>query len=219
LTGLSGGAMWENSGPMPFVILGSGAGTNARALLSFAADNPQLVQATAVVSDRPDAPVLDVAKEFGIPAHMIPHREESALLDLLAEGGCHWACLAGYRRIVGEGFLNFFSVGSRGFSRVLNVHPSLLPAYPGLGGYERAYRDGVRLSGVTVHLVDSGLDTGPTVLQESFRRDESDTPEAFEAKGRALERKLYPQALELAARNRIRVRDVHGSRWVSLEVE
>lgn len=211
--------MWEHSGPMPFVIMASGGGTNARALLERARQKPDLLKACALVSDRPGAGALQVAEEFGVPAHVIPHQDEAALLDLFAESGCHWACLAGYRRLVGEGFLRFFSAGARGFARVMNVHPSLLPAYPGLHGYERAFRDGVKLSGVTVHLVDSGLDTGLPILQESFRRDDFDTLETFEAKGRALERLLFPSALELAALNRIKIAMREGVRLVSLEAE
>lgn len=211
--------MWEYNGPMPFVIMASGKGTNALALLERARLKPELLQARALVSDREGAGALKIAEDFGIKSYVIPHREESKLLDLFAELGCHWACLAGYRRIVGEGFLSFFSAGSRGYSRVMNVHPSLLPAYPGLYGYQRAYRDGVKLSGVTVHLVDSGLDTGLPVLQECFRRDELDTAESFEARGRELEQQLFPLALEYAAMNRIRIKERDGSRYVSLEAE
>jgi len=211
--------MWESSEPMPFVILASGGGTNARALLERARAKPELLRACALVSDREGAGALSVAKEFGVPAHVIPHQEEAALLDLFAATGCHWACLAGYRRLVGEGFLNFFSAGARGFARVMNVHPSLLPAYPGLHGYRRAFADGVKLSGVTVHLVDSGLDTGLPILQESFAREEHDTPAEFEARGRALEQSLFPLALEHAAHNRIRIVKRDGARFVSLEAE
>jgi phosphoribosylglycinamide formyltransferase-1 len=209
--------MWESNEPMPFVIMASGAGTNARALLQKAKDLPQYLKAAAVVSDRPDVQVLKVAKEFGVPALVIAHEDEGSLLDLLAEKGCHWACLAGYKRIVGNVFLDFFSAGGSKFARVMNVHPSLLPAYPGLKAYRRAFEDGVKLSGVTIHLVDQGLDTGAAILQESFVREESDSFDDFEKRGRALEQKLFPLALELAAKNRIRKIEKFGSPWVSLE--
>lgn len=204
--------MWENRA-MPFVILVSGAGTNARALMERARQKPDLIEVKALISDREGAGALKIAEEFGVPAHVIPSSEESRLLDLLAETGAHWACLAGYKRLVSQAFLDFFSAGGGGFARVLNVHPSLLPAYPGLRGYERAFKDGVKVSGVTVHLVDSGLDTGLAVLQESFTREEGDTLESFEAKGRAIERRLFPQAMELAAREKIHLK----GRFVSLE--
>lgn len=209
--------MWESKEPMPFVILASGVGTNARALLQKAKEMPELLRPAAVVSDRPQATVLEVAKEFQVPSFVIPHEDESTLLDLLAEKGCHWACLAGYKRIVSQSFLDFFSAGGSKFARVMNVHPSLLPAYPGLHSYKRAFREGVKVSGVTIHLVDSGLDTGLPILQESFSRSDTDSFEDFERKGRALERKLFPMALELAAKNRIRKIEKFGSPWVSLE--
>jgi phosphoribosylglycinamide formyltransferase-1 len=204
---------------MPFVILASGTGTNARALLERARERSDAIEVKALISDREGAGALKVAEEFGVRAAVIPVKEEARLLDFLAETGAHWACLAGYKRLVSEAFLEFFSAGGSGFARVLNVHPSLLPAYPGLGGYERAFRDGVKVSGVTVHLVDNGLDTGLPVLQESFQREEGDTLESFEKKGRALERKLFPRAMELAAAERIRVIEKNGARFVSLEAE
>jgi phosphoribosylglycinamide formyltransferase 1 len=209
--------MWESNEPMPFVILASGAGTNARALLQKAKEMPHLLKAAAVVSDRADVQVLNVAKEFHVPALVIAHEDEGSLLDLLAEKGCHWACLAGYKRIVGSSFLDFFSAGGSKFARVMNVHPSILPAYPGLKAYRRAFDDGVKLSGVTIHLVDQGLDTGMPILQESFERKESDSFEDFEKRGRAIEQKLFPLALELAAKNNIRKIEKFGSPWVSLE--
>jgi phosphoribosylglycinamide formyltransferase-1 len=149
-----------------------------------------------------------------VETFVVSHREEGALLALLKRLQPRWALLAGYKRLVGQGFLDFFA--DSGFHRVLNVHPSLLPAYPGLGGYERAFQDGVKVSGVTVHLVDMGLDTGLCVLQESFEREDDDTLESFTAKGRKLEHKLFPRALDLAAAGRIRLREEGGRRWVSV---
>jgi phosphoribosylglycinamide formyltransferase-1 len=195
---------------MPFVILASGAGTNARALLEHAKKNPGRLEARAVISDRSGAPVLDLAAGLGVETFVVSHREEGMMLALLKRLQPRWALLAGYKRIVPQGFLDFFA--DDGFHRVLNVHPSLLPAYPGLGGYEKAFHDGVRVSGVTVHLVDGGLDTGPCVLQESFERSDDDDLERFCAKGRKIEHKLYPKALDLAAAGKIQLKK--GERWV-----
>ncbi len=195
--------MLANS-PTSFVILASGTGTNARALLQRAKEKPELLAIKALVSDRPNVPALAVANEFGVPAHVIAHGEEKTLLELLKSVKAQWACLAGYKKIVGKNFLEFFA-SPEGFFRVLNVHPSLLPAYPGLNAYVRAFQDNVAKSGVTVHLVDQGVDTGPIVLQESFVREKNDTLESFEAKGRALELRLFPQAMELAAAGKIRI--------------
>jgi phosphoribosylglycinamide formyltransferase-1 len=192
------------------VILASGAGTNARVLLEHAQKHPDRLEAKAVISDRSGAPVLDLAASLGVETFVVSHREEGMLLALLKRLQPRWALLAGYKRLVGQGFLDFFA--DENFHRVLNVHPSLLPAYPGLHGYERAFADGVRLAGVTVHLVDGGLDTGPCVLQECFERDDEDDLASFVAKGQKLEHKIFPRALDLAAAGRIHVRK--GERWV-----
>lgn len=205
--------------PMPFVILASGAGTNAKILIEHAQRNPERLSAKAVISDRAEAPVLRIADELGVPTYIVNHREEGAMLALLRKHNPRWAMLCGYKRLVGKGFLDFFHDPALGFSRILNVHPSLLPAYPGLGGYEKAFKDGVKVSGVTVHLVDAGLDTGLPVVQEAFAREESDTLSSFEAKGRSIEHRIFPQALDLAAAGRIRLKKQPGMKWISLEDE
>lgn len=204
-------------GSLPFIILASGTGTNARALLQAAQQNPSLLRCVGLVTDRAGAPALEIAAEFGVEGAVIPAKEPERLTDFLRQKEPRWACLAGYKRIVPQGFLDFFHDPALGFSRVMNVHPSLLPAYPGLHGYQRAYADGVKVSGVTVHLVDAGLDTGHVILQKAFAREEQDNEESFTAKGRAIELELFPGALKLAAQNKIRLREGPGSRWVSLE--
>jgi phosphoribosylglycinamide formyltransferase-1 len=191
------------SGPLSFVILASGTGTNARALIEHARKNPSRLEVKALISDRPEIPALGMATSLGVPTHIVNHRDEGPLLALLNKYAPRWALLAGYKRIVGPGFLGFFQ--DAGFSRVMNVHPSLLPAYPGLGGYERAFRDGVLASGVTVHLVDSGLDTGAPILQESFARQDGDTLEDFVKRGQKIEHKIYCQALDMAAAGKITI--------------
>jgi phosphoribosylglycinamide formyltransferase 1 len=198
--------------PLPFVVLASGEGTNCVALLEHARLHPEKFKAKAVISDRSGAPVLDKATALGVETYVIGHRDEGPLLALLRKLQPRWAFLAGYKRLVGQGFLDFFA--DEGFSRVLNVHPSLLPAYPGLQGYQRAFKDGVKVSGVTVHFVDSGLDTGLVLLQESFTRDEFDSLESFVGKGREVEHRLFRRALELAAEGSIQ--NKKGERWVSV---
>jgi phosphoribosylglycinamide formyltransferase-1 len=113
--------------------------------------------------------------------------------------------------------LEFFEDKELGFFKVMNVHPSLLPAYPGLHGYERAYNDGVKVSGVTVHLVDAGLDTGKIILQGSFERDDEDSLHDFEEKGRKLEHQLFPKALTLAMSGKLSLSKSGKSSWISLK--
>lgn len=199
--------------PMRFVILASGEGTNSTALIEHALRHPEKLKAVAVISDRSGAPALDKAAGLGVETFVVNAREEGTLLALLKRLQPRWALLAGYKRLVGKGFLDFFA--DQGFSRVMNVHPSLLPAYPGLKGYDRAFADGVKLTGVTVHLVDSGLDTGLPVLQESFFRRESDSLSDFVARGREVEHRLFPRALDLAAEGKIKLKTIAGKSWIS----
>ena len=196
--------------PVPFVILASGEGSNARVLLEHARKNSDRLEARAVISDRSGVPVLEMAARMGCETFVVAHKEESMMLALLKRLEPRWALLAGYKRIVPGSFLDFFA--DETFHRVLNIHPSLLPAYPGLNAYERAYADGVRLSGVTVHFVDTGLDTGPCILQQSFDRKNGDSLESFKEKGRKIEHQLYPKALDLAAAGKLRL--AKGERWV-----
>jgi phosphoribosylglycinamide formyltransferase-1 len=189
------------SGPLSFVILASGTGTNARALIEHARINPARLEVKALISDRAEIPALAMAASLGVPTHIVNHRDEGPMLALLNKYTPRWALLAGYKRLVGPGFLGFFQ--DAGFFRVMNVHPSLLPAYPGLGGYERAFQDGVLKSGVTVHLVDSGLDTGMPILQESFAREAGDTLEDFVKRGQKIEHKIYCRALDMAAAGQV----------------
>lgn len=200
-----------------FVVLASGNGTNARSLFEHARAHPNRFEAAALIADRPAFGALQAAEECGVPAHVVSHKDDAALLDLLRKLEPRWALLAGYKRLVSDAFLEFFRDDAIGVARVLNVHPSLLPAYPGLDGYERAYRDGVKISGVTIHFVDSGLDTGLPVLQAPFVREEGDSLDTFTEKGRALEHMLFKRALDLAQAGKIRVRSGGNGRFASVE--
>lgn len=203
--------------PMQFIILASGTGTNARVLMEYAQEHQEKMKIVGLISDRSEVPVLDIAREFKIPCYVVDHKNESTLVALLQKLKPHWACLAGYKRKVGKGFLDFFWDKELYFSRVMNVHPSLLPAFPGLHGYEQAFKAGVKVSGVTVHLVDAGIDTGKPILQDTFEREESDSLEGFEKKGRKLEYKLFVKAMKLAAERKISLQEKDGSQFVSVE--
>ena len=174
-------------------ILASGEGTNAEAIIGFAGGRGDF-RVEAVLTDVPGAPVVGRCRRLGVPALEVPRAgrgrraHEEAMLAALDGRGIRILCLAGFRRILGPGFLARFPA-------VVNVHPSLLPELPGLGAYGRAWRSGLRRSGVTIHLVDEGVDTGEVVAQAWFPREAGDTPEDFEARGRALERRLWPEAL------------------------
>ena len=149
-----------------------------------------------VASNLVDAPGLARARELGLPAAAIPHREEPSrraheekVVAALREAGADWICLAGYMRRLSPGFVAAFR------ERILNVHPSLLPAFPGLDAQAQALAHGVKVSGCTVHLVDEGLDSGPIVVQRAVPVLDGDTAESLAARILEEEHRAYPEAL------------------------
>lgn len=196
------------SGRVPVGVLASGRGSNLQALIDACAEPDHPARIAVVVSNRPRAQALDRAREAGIPAVVLlkrdhPEREDydRALVERLAAYDIQWVCLAGYMRLVTPVFLGAFP------DRVLNIHPSLLPAFPGLDTHARAIARGVRFSGCTVHLVDEGTDTGPIVDQAVVPVQAGDTPESLAARILVEEHRLYPRCLRWAAEGRLRVAD------------
>jgi len=173
-------------------VLVSGEGTNLQALLD--ADLPVV----AAASDNTKARGLDRAVKAGIEAGAFPaaefesrERRDQELAEWLGERGVELVVLAGYMRLLSEPFLNRFP------ARILNVHPSLLPSFPGAHAVEDALAHGVKVTGATVHFVDEGIDTGPIVLQEAVAVREGDSPESLHERIQAVEHRLLPQAVRL----------------------
>ena len=185
--------------PLKIAIFASGEGTNAEALMDLASREPHLLEVLLLISDRQDALALEKARRRDIPAFFIPQGAEAGVLELLGKFRPEWAFLAGYMRIVKQPILDFFQDSERGYVRMLNIHPSLLPAFPGLKASEQAFHAGVREAGLTVHIVDDKLDNGPIVVQEKFLRQPVDTLEQFIARGRAIENNLYVKAVRIIA--------------------
>jgi phosphoribosylglycinamide formyltransferase-1 len=188
-------------------VLASGRGSNLQAILdaTLARDYPARV--AVVLSDRAGATALDRARAAGVKAvHVDPraHGDRStfdrAVSSVLAEHGVELVCLAGYMRLLGAEFVAAW----RG--RILNVHPALLPAFPGLDAQRRALEHGVKLAGATVHFVDEGTDTGPIVLQAGVPVFDDDTDETLSARILAEEHRLYPEAIRLFADGRLVVK-------------
>ncbi len=183
-------------------IMASGDGTNAEAIMRWCHKFPHLAQVVAVLSDHSDAYVLTRAKHHDVPGLCMPYpklkaereRHEEKMSQALIELGAEWVFLAGYMRILGAPFLKFWKEGK--FYRVVNIHPSLLPAFKGANAYRDAYDAGVKQSGVTLHLVTEALDHGPIILQKSFPRFDSDEFYTFKARGRSLEGPLWHEFLE-----------------------
>jgi phosphoribosylglycinamide formyltransferase-1 len=178
-------------------VLISGRGSNLQALIDAARADRLGGEIAVVFSNVARAPGLQRAQAAGIPTAVRDHRGrqrddyDRELAGILADHGVELVCLAGYMRLLSPGFIRTFA------GRILNVHPSLLPAFPGLEAQRRAWEHGVKLSGATVHLVDEGLDSGPILLQEAVPVRTDDTPEALAARILEAEHRLYPRAVRL----------------------
>jgi phosphoribosylglycinamide formyltransferase-1 len=149
-----------------------------------------------VASNVADAAGLAKARELGLPAVAIPHRgepgrqaHEEKVIAALRAAGAEWVCLAGYMRLLSPALVGSFR------QRIVNIHPSLLPAFPGLDVQEQALAHGVKVSGCTVHLVDEGLDSGPIVVQRAVPVLDGDTPATLSARILEAEHQAYPEAL------------------------
>jgi phosphoribosylglycinamide formyltransferase-1 len=188
---------------LPIAVLVSGAGTNLQALLDTV--HGREAQIVAVASSVAGVPALERASVHGVPARSFARADhesraarDEAMAAWLLERGARLVVLAGYMELLGDSFLERFPAG------VINVHPSLLPAFPGLSAIEQALAYGVKVFGVTVHFVDGGVDTGPVILQRAIELPDAREPEAVLRALRPLEHALLPQAVTLLARGAVR---------------
>ncbi len=179
----------------PIAVLLSGRGSNFLAIHAAIERGEVPAEIALVVSNVADAPGLGRARELGLPALAIPHQgmlrrvQEEKVIAALQGAGAEWICLAGYMRLLSPDFIAAFR------HRIVNIHPSLLPAFPGLDPQAQAIAHGVRVSGCTVHLVDEGLDSGPIVVQRTVPVMEDDTPATLSARILKQEHQAYPEAL------------------------
>jgi phosphoribosylglycinamide formyltransferase-1 len=181
-------------------VLISGRGSNMMALVEAARDTVYPAEIACVISNRPDAKGLEFAAANGIPAKLIDHeaypsREEfeAALDSCLRAMGVEIIACAGFMRILTAGFIKGWE------GRMINIHPSLLPAYKGLHTHERAIADGATVHGCTVHHVTAELDAGPIILQAQVPVMPGDTPDTLSARVLKEEHRIYPQALAMLA--------------------
>ena len=180
----------------PIAILISGRGSNFVALAEAIETGSVRARIVLVLSNEPQATGLERARELGLPAVAIPHRNypdreahEAAVVAAIEASGAEWICLAGYMRLLSAGFVRRFP------HRILNIHPSLLPSFPGLDVQAQAIEHGVKLSGCTVHLVDEGLDSGPIVVQRSVPVLDEDDADSLASRILEQEHLAYPEAL------------------------
>ena len=187
-------------------ILLSGRGSNFLAIASAIADGRlQRAEIAVVLSNRDDAPGLAAARELGLTAVAIPSagkkraEHDALMIAALREHGVDLVCLAGYMRIISAEFVAAFP------ERILNVHPSLLPAFPGLEAQTQALEFGVKVAGCTVHFVDEAVDHGVIVLQRAVAVEDGDTPETLSARILEQEHLAYPEAIARVLSGKYRV--------------
>ncbi|MDI3542971.1 MAG: phosphoribosylglycinamide formyltransferase 1 [Candidatus Atribacteria bacterium] len=188
------------------MVLVSGRGTNLQALIEATQGGYIPGEISLVISDNPQALALEQARKASISTlvldyNIFPHKRayEDALLQVLEKENPHLICLAGYMRIVGKKIIARFQ------GRIMNIHPSLLPAFPGLEAQKQALDYGVKVSGCTVHLVDEGMDTGPIILQASCPVEDEDTVESLSERILRYEHQIYPQAVKLFLEDKLSV--------------
>ena len=176
------------------VVFASGRGSNAKAIFELAEENPELIKIEALITNKPNAGVLEHAAHFDIPTHVVPvsrqaTREatrlhhEAQIHAILGEYAWDYICLAGYMRILTEDFVLRYPHPSWPCSKIINIHPALLPAFKGANGYEDAYNYGVTVAGITVHFVSPEVDSGPIIHQRYFKRKAADSLADFKARG------------------------------------
>ncbi|MFO0618454.1 MAG: phosphoribosylglycinamide formyltransferase [Polyangiaceae bacterium] len=188
-------------------VLISGTGSNLGAILAAVAEGRLDATVRVVASNKADALGLDRARNHGVPAVVLPHQAyadraayDAALVEVLRAHGVEWVVLAGFMRIVGPAFLGAFP------GRVINIHPSLLPAFPGVDAQAQALARGVKVTGCTTHFVDGGVDTGPIIGQRAVRVEEGDTRDALAARILVEEHALLVETLQRVASGEVRAR-------------
>jgi phosphoribosylglycinamide formyltransferase-1 len=197
-------------------VLVSGSGTNLQALIDAAAQPDYPAKIAVVVSNVPGVTALERARACGIPAVVVEHRSfasreafDQQLAQVLGDHSVEIVCLAGFMRLLSPSFVRAFP------RRVLNIHPALLPAFPGLHGPRQALAYGAKIAGCTVHFVDEGLDSGPIIVQAAVPVLATDDEAALSARILAQEHRIYPLALRWLAGGHLRV----DGRTVKLQPE
>ena len=187
-------------------VLASGRGSNLQSIMDAAAAGKIGAKVAVVICDKEDAFALERARLAGIPAKYVSFGDyaskddyERAILDILKQNDVDLVCLAGYMRLVGRIILEAYN------NRIMNIHPALLPSFPGLHGQEQAWEYGVKYSGCTVHFVDNGMDTGPIIIQAVVPVYDEDTVDSLAARILEQEHIIYPEAIRLYAEGRLRI--------------
>ena len=187
-------------------VLASGQGTNLQAIIDASLKGEIEAEVSVVISDKREAYALKRAEEHSIPAIFINRGDfsskeeyEREIIKNLQKHEVSLVILAGYMRVVGKEFAKEYK------GKMMNIHPALLPSFPGLKAWEQAYNYGVKVSGVTVHFVEEGVDTGPVILQRAVEVKEDDTLDSLLQRIHQEEYKIYPQAIQLFAQGKLKI--------------
>ncbi len=189
----------DTNDPLRVAVLGSGKGSNCQSIIDAIAAGTLNAKVVCVLSDVEDAYILERAKKHGLPAQFVsaaPYKNklddegEQRYIDVLKAHDTEVIALAGFMRIIKPGLLEAYP------GRILNIHPSLLPAFPGMESWKQALDYGAKIAGCTVHIVDAGMDTGPIIIQRSVPVLDGDTAESLHARMQVEEHVAYPAALQ-----------------------
>jgi phosphoribosylglycinamide formyltransferase-1 len=204
------------AGTFKLVVLASGSGTNLQAILDTL-HGREGIEVVGVCSDKRDARALGRAAEVEVATGVFPREEyanraarDAAMADWIESRGADLVVLAGYMQLLAPSFVSRFR------NRVVNIHPALLPAFPGLDAIGQALAAGVETTGVTVHFVDEGVDSGPAIVQRQVPVPPGRDREELEAAVHAVEHRLYPQAIRMIAEGRVRI-DPSDPRRVAID--
>ena len=193
---------------LSLAILGSGSGSNMQCIVDAITEGDLDARVVCVISDVKDAYILERARKNNIPCRYIdcaPFKTkldgsaQEQVIEIIREMGGDTVVLAGFMRMVKSGLIEAFP------QRIVNIHPALLPAFPGLHSWEQALEYGAKVAGCTVHFVDAGMDTGPIILQRSVPVAEEDTPKSLHARIQKQEHLAYPAALQLLSEGHLTI--------------
>ena len=206
MTGLMSGSKWviKEKVMINIGVLASGRGTNLQAIIEAIEDGKIEGEIKVVVSDNPDACALKRAQQYHIDTRYIHFKEfknredyDKEIIKILKEKKIDLVVLAGYMRILSPYFIRAYQ------NKIMNIHPALLPSFPGLHAQKQAIGNGVKISGCTVHFVDEGVDSGPIILQKAVEVSDDDTEESLTEKILKEEHQIYPQAIQLFSESRL----------------
>lgn len=191
--------------PFKLAILASGSGTNAARIITLCKEGKIQAEPALLISNRPEAQALARAAALGVPVCAMDHKScadrrsfDLAMVEKLRQADCRLVVLAGYMRLLTREFLEAFP------GQVINIHPALLPSFPGTRGARDALAYGVKISGATAHYVEEEMDSGPVIIQAAVPVKTGESAEALQNRIHAAEYKIYPQAIQWIAQGRLR---------------